>query len=262
MKNYLFILLFLLGIFLSCNSNKEKQIFEALQGDWTDGFGQTFLFKDTLCNYLYPLGNFTGFKIKDDTIVCTTKSYYKKFKEIKFHIVRLDADTLQVEYENQNTKKREKILFGKVKNQLGDNIRIDSVIYLLNYNSDWTPSKFIKTLNDSILIIKDNIGYSRALLKPTKTSDTISIEDFDFINEKFAAIDYKLVEKYSSEYSSFFNDEKPQLCIYVKNELNNYNKTFNIYNLYKYGCIVEEDNYPIELKIFMSYLDNISLFIK
>ena len=63
------------------------------------------------------------------------------------------------------------------------------------------------------------------------------------------------------EHSGYYKYSKPQVCIYVKNRSNNFKKTFKVYNLYKYGCIIEEDGYPIELKIFMSYADNISLFI-
>ena len=227
MKKLFTTVIILFAVLTSCNINKDRETFCKLQGDWKDHFEQTFLFKDTLCNYLYPLSNFTGFKIKDDTIICATKSPdNRRFNEIKFHILKLDGDSLQVEYKDLHSKKREKLLFSKVKNKLGNNIRVDSIVYFMGWNSHLKPvlSKCIKLLNDSIIIIKYRYKDFRTLSQSSITSDTISIKDFDFINKKFAHIDYKRVDKYSEEYSSFHTDEKPQVCIYVKNELNNYKK--------------------------------------
>ena len=159
------------------------------------------------------------------------------------------------------SKKKEKIIFGKVKNKLGDNIQVDSVIFLMSFDSNGIPIKHYKVVNDSSIHIKDRTGYSffnnvteTDLIKPKK--------EFEFINQKFANINYELIEKYSTKYSSYWTGSKPQLRIFVKNKLNDFRKSIEVYNLYKYGCIRQEDSNPIELKIFMSYLDNITLFTK
>lgn len=259
---YLILTLSILFILLnSCSTNKDKETYLKLQGDWNAGFEQTFIFKDTLCNYLSPFGSFTSFRVTDDTIECKTKYPDKrKFKEIKFHILRLDEDSLQIEYKNFYTKKKEKIFFGRTRNKLGNQIQVDSVIYFMGFDSNLVATKYIKVVNDVVVHIKAHTGYSFRN-KHIATDTLISKQKIEFINEKFSNIDYTLVEKYSSEYSNSFYDNTPQLRIYIHNKMNGYKKAFEIYNLYKYGCMTYEDNYPNELKIFMSYIDNIDFFI-
>ncbi|HMN23032.1 MAG TPA: hypothetical protein PKE38_00965 [Ignavibacteriaceae bacterium] len=249
-------------VLIACNPNKDYNTYSRLQGDWTDGYETTFLFKDTLCNYLSPFGSFTSFRVTDDTIVCKTKyPDSRRFKEIKFHILRLDEDSLQIEYKDFYTKKKENILFGRVKNKLGSNIQVDSVIYLMSFDSNWVPSNSIKEIDDLNIRIKNRSGYSFS--NTLLVVDTlIPKKEFEFINAKFSNVDYKLVEKYNSEYLKERTYRNPQLIIYVSNKTTGFSKKFEIHNFYKSGCIIEEDNYPDELKIFMSYLDNINYFIK
>jgi len=258
------ILTFSILIILStaCNTDRDNETYLLLQGDWSDGFEQTFMFKDTLCNYLYPFGSFTSFRIKDDTIICNPKySDSRRLKEIKFHILRIDDDSLQIEYRDFYSKKKENIFFGRTKNKLGSDIKVDSVIYLMSFDSNWVPSNSIKLVDELHIRIKNRSGYSFS--NNLLVVDTlISKKEFEFINEKFSNIDYKLIEKYAIEYLKDITYIDPQLIIYVSNKKTGYSKAFEIYNLYKSGCIIMEDDYPNELKIFISYLDNINYFIK
>lgn len=246
----------------ACNTNRDNETYLLLQGDWIAGFEQTFMFKDTLCNYLRPFGSFTSFRIKDDTIFCKPKyPERKRLSEIKFQILSLDSDSLKLKYKNPYSNKTEIMSLGKVKNKLGSNIQVDSVIYVIGVDPRWTPTTFIKVINDSSIHFRNQSGFQ--ILDDLIILDTIkSKSDFEFIDEKFACIDYKIMEKYSTSFLKDRLQTVPQIIIYVSNKKTGYSKAFEIYNLYKDGCMIEEDDYPDELKIFISYLDNINYFIK
>lgn len=251
-------------VLIACNPNKDYNTYLKLQGDWTAGYERTFLFKDTLCNYLTPFGSFTGFRVRDDTIICKTKYLdNRSFKEIKFYILRLDEDSLEVEYKNPYSKRKEILIFSKIKAKSGNNTQIDSVIYLLALDNNHNPisSRDIKYLNDSTICIKDD-GYFKHFNKSSKEYYTLNKKDFDFINQKSANIDYKQVEEYSSEFVLSNSDEDPVVRIYLTNKLTKNKSRIDLYNLYINSCVRSEDDYPNELKIFLNYLDNISYFIK
>ncbi len=262
MKYLILIFSILIILLTTCNTDRDNETYLLLQGDWSAGFEQTFMFKDTLCNYLRPFGSFTSFRIKDDTIFCKPKyPERKRLSEIKFQILSLDSDSLKLKYKNPYSNETEIMSLGKVKNKLGSNIQVDSVIYVIGVDPRWTPTTFIKVINDSSIHFRNQSGFQ--ILDDLIILDTIkSKSNFEFIDEKFACIDYKIMEKYSTNFLKDRLQTVPQIIIYVSNKKTGYSKAFEIYNLYKDGCMIEEDDYPDELKIFISYLDNINYFIK
>jgi hypothetical protein len=92
-------LLFIVLPAFACNSHDKSALYqELIQGDWVNtsdhmGWhksGLVFSFEDSVCSYLFPFGDFTGYSIQNDSLLMTDQRYHQP----NYKILALSGDSL------------------------------------------------------------------------------------------------------------------------------------------------------------------------
>lgn len=250
MRTLLFLCSVLLGIFLSCNPNKDRETFRGLQGDWTDGYEKIFIFKDSLCSYLFPAGEFTKFYVHNDSIICFAKTYQKKrFDKIGFKIEILNEDTLVISYYDTYKKNTDRVKLHRTKNILGPEVGIDSVFLSTMAGMRFFPSMVLRISSDSNFFFAGK--FYTEIVGNFKCK--LNKEQFSFLEEKFGCINYKKIIEHPDFEGCF--GPSTHLKIYVRNKKTNYKKSFDI------APFLGKGNYP-EVRIFAEHLMNMYRFLE
>jgi hypothetical protein len=244
------LLIFLIVSLFSCNNVDNELIFQQLQGDWKDKYGENvFSFYDSTCSYLFPTGGeFTNFFINDDTLYCypITRDM-EKYDFVKFRILNLKGDSLRLSV-SYRSEKKDTIDLIKTKNILGNDVLIDSIKLQTISGLGYYPT--MKLYIDR----KGNFIYEgkRDVSIIGSYKGTINESQLNFLENKFRCIDYKKIISNPIIEGDFI--PITTIEIYVRNNTSDYRKSFVIHNFLS----LKE---PAELRIFINYVMSMYKYI-